>query len=161
MPRVSMPAVICMSLFALGCGETNHLQVSYSACSRVGGYDRIQITRQEQPRGVLYTVNLLSPAIVGALPIITPPPWYVESARAVCACDPTAGFQTAVNATGKISWQNASTSIPSDLSIHVILAFAEGPSWLSPNARLEADGLELTSACARYGLAGQMGADGD
>ena len=148
MPRAIIFGLTFMMVCTIGCGGKLEPRVVYSACSRVGGLDRIVITRQDPSTGARYQVILVSPAGTNVLPIMTPANWAVESVNADCTCQPSASAVTATGGSGSITWQAGQTSISSSVTVHSTLSFPSGPSWLSQSIKLDADIISLASTCS-------------
>jgi hypothetical protein len=159
--RTANEAAACLA--ALGCAaacsnplplSANGPGVSYTACSLVGAYDRVLISKRDDGKGTCTRIGLVSPSNESVIPISVPADWSVEIAT--ISNEPSdCEFSTrlvvnavsATGGTGSIVWSTqAGFAIPTQLSVHAALNFVgASASWAPPADELNAGRLTVTS----------------
>jgi hypothetical protein len=159
--RTAKKAAACLA--ALGCAAacSNPLPLSasrpgviYAACSLVGAYDRVLISKRDDRKGTCTRIGLVSPSNESVIPISVPADWSVEIAtisNEPSDCEFSAGLAVnAVSATGGtgsiVLSTQAGFAIPTQLSVHATLNFSgASASWAPRSDELNAERLTVTS----------------
>jgi hypothetical protein len=132
----------------------------FSGCSRVGGVDRIAVTRQDAQRGLCFDIVLLHSNQSPPAGLTMPAGWNVGSAT-VRSCAGSGAPTAASQISGSFDWPpQIGFSLPARVDLNVALTFAGNDGGVASTEMLVGQNVDVQTICS-LGAAGASGSGGN
>jgi hypothetical protein len=119
----------------------------YSGCSRVGGVDRIGLTKLVSPSGLCFDLNIWLTAHDADPALTLPKDWTYMSASAR-PCTGSGPSTTPTTVTGSVDWPpQIGFTLPPAVNLDITFTFAANTSGVPATEALKAQNVDIRAAC--------------